>query len=395
MGSGRFDEVIDRYNTNSEKYDFKTKFGKPEDVLPLWVADMDFRAPEEVLEALHKAVSHGIFGYSESGDDYFQALEHWFFNRFGWKIDQEWLLKSPGVVFGIHAMVRGLTNEGDAVMIQPPVYYPFFKVVEDNHRKLVCNRLVHKESGYEIDFEDFEDKIITEKVKLFIFCSPHNPIGRVWRREELERILSICIKHDVLIISDEIHCDFTYPGHKHIVFATLSEEAKNRCLICTAPSKTFNLAGLQTSNLLIPNQELRRKVRKALYTKTGYQELNQLGLVACQAAYENGAVWLEECKDYLKENLDYLREFLREKIPQIRLVEPEGTYLIWLDCRGLGLSDEDLEDLITNKARLWLSAGSKFDPECGQYERVNIACPKSILEQAMNQLEIAVKGVLS
>ena len=395
MGSGRFDEVIDRYNTNSEKYDFKTKFGKPEDVLPLWVADMDFRAPEEVLEALHKAVSHGIFGYSESGDDYFQALEHWFFNRFGWKIDQEWLLKSPGVVFGIHAMVRGLTNEGDAVMIQPPVYYPFFKVVEDNHRKLVCNRLVHKESGYEIDFEDFEDKIITEKVKLFIFCSPHNPIGRVWRREELERILSICIKHDVLIISDEIHCDFTYPGHKHIVFATLSEEAKNRCLICTAPSKTFNLAGLQTSNLLIPNQELRRKVRKALYTKTGYQELNQLGLVACQAAYENGAVWLEECKDYLKENLDYLREFLREKIPQIRLVEPEGTYLVWLDCRGLGLSDEDLEDLITNKARLWLSAGSKFDPECGQYERVNIACPKRILEQAMNQLEIAVKGVLS
>ena len=395
MGSGRFDEVIDRYNTNSEKYDFKTKFGKPEDVLPLWVADMDFRAPEEVLEALHKAVSHGIFGYSESGDDYFQALEHWFFNRFGWKIDQEWLLKSPGVVFGIHAMVRGLTNEGDAVMIQPPVYYPFFKVVEDNHRKLVCNRLVHKESGYEIDFEDFEDKIITEKVKLFIFCSPHNPVGRVWRREELERILAICIKYDVLIISDEIHCDFTYPGHKHIVFATLSEEAKNRCLICTAPSKTFNLAGLQTSNLLIPNQELRRKVKKALYTKTGYQELNQLGLVACQAAYENGAVWLEECKDYLKENLDYLREFLREKIPQIRLVEPEGTYLVWLDCRGLGLSDEELEDLITNKARLWLSAGSKFDPECGQYERVNIACPKSILEQAMNQLEIAVKGVLS
>ena len=395
MGSGRFDEVIDRYNTNSEKYDFKTKFGKPEDVLPLWVADMDFRAPEEVLEALHKAVSHGIFGYSESCDDYFQALEHWFFNRFGWKIDQEWLLKSPGVVFGIHAMVRGLTNEGDAVMIQPPVYYPFFKVVEDNHRKLVCNRLVHKESGYEIDFEDFEDKIITEKVKLFIFCSPHNPVGRVWRREELERILAICIKHDVLIISDEIHCDFTYPGHKHIVFATLSEEAKNRCLICTAPSKTFNLAGLQTSNLLIPNQELRRKVKKALYTKTGYQELNQLGLVACQAAYENGADWLEACKEYLKENLDYMRAFLLEKIPQIRLVEPEGTYLVWLDCRGLGLSDEELEDLITNKARLWLSAGSKFDPECGQYERVNIACPKSILEQAMNQLEIAVKGVLS
>ena len=179
------------------------------------------------------------------------------------------------------------------------------------------------------------------------------------------------------------------------MFATLSEEAKNRCLICTAPSKTFNLAGLQTSNLLIPNQELRRKVKKALYTKTGYQELNQLGLVACQAAYENGADWLETCKEYLKENLDYMRAFLQEKIPQIRLVEPEGTYLVWLDCRGLGLSDEELEDLITNKARLWLSAGSKFDPECGQYERVNIACPKSILEQAMNQLEIAVKGVLS
>ncbi len=395
MGSGRFDEIINRYHTNSEKYDFKTKFGKPENVLPLWVADMDFRAPEEVLEALHTAVSHGIFGYSESGDDYFQALANWFSTYFNWEISQEWLLKSPGVVFGIHAMVRGLTSEGDAVMIQPPVYYPFFKVVEDNNRRLVCNRLVHKESGYEIDFEDFETKIKNEKVRLFILCSPHNPVGRVWRREELEKILEICVRHDVLIISDEIHCDFTYSGYEHIVFATLSEEARERCLVCTAPSKTFNLAGLQTSNLLIPNKELRKKVRKALYAQTGYQELNQLGLVACQAAYEKGAEWLEELKEYLKANLEYIREFLQEKIPQIRLVEPEGTYLVWLDCRGLGMCDEDLEDLITNKARLWLSAGSKFDPECGQYERVNIACPRSVLVQAMRQLESAVKGVLS
>ncbi|MDD3660606.1 MAG: pyridoxal phosphate-dependent aminotransferase [Lachnospiraceae bacterium] len=395
MGSGRFDEVIDRYHTNSEKYDFKTKFGKPEDVLPLWVADMDFRAPEEVLDSLHAAVSHGIFGYSEPGDDYFQALANWFSKKFHWEIDQEWLLKSPGVVFGIHAIVRGLTNEGDAVMIQPPVYYPFFKVVEDNHRKLVCNRLVHTESGYEIDFEDFENKIKNEKVKLFIFCSPHNPVGRVWRREELEKILEICTRYDVLIASDEIHCDFTYPGHEHIVFATLSEEARMRSMVCTAPSKTFNLAGLQTSNLLIPNKELRKKVKKALYVQTGYQELNQLGLVACQAAYEKGEKWLEELKEYLKANLDYIREFLQEKIPQIRLVEPEGTYLVWLDCRGIGLSDGELEDLITNKARLWLSAGSKFDQECGQYERVNIACPRSVLVQAMRQLESAVKGVLS
>ena len=393
MGLDRFDEVIDRYNTNSEKYDFKEKFGKPDHVLPLWVADMDFRAPQEVLEALHAAVEHGIFGYSETGNEYFQALHNWFSRYFGWNVEQDWLLKSPGVVFGLHAVVRGLTNEGDAVMIQPPVYYPFFKVVEDNNRKLVCNHLLHKESGYEIDFEDFENKIIQEKVKLFILCSPHNPVGRVWRKEELERILKICARHDVLIASDEIHCDFTYPGHQHTVFASLSEEARNRSVICTAPSKTFNLAGLQVSNLLIPNPDIRRKVKDELYRKTGYQELNQLGLVACQAAYEKGDIWLAELKEYLKGNIDYVREFLQTRIPKIKLVEPEGTYLLWLDCRELGLNDKELEALIIDKAGLWLSAGSNFDAQSGQYERVNITCPRSVLVQAMQQLENAVKGV--
>ena len=276
MGIERFDEVIDRTNTNSEKYDKKKEFGKPADVLPLWVADMDFRAPEEVLLALHDAVTHGIFGYSEPDETYFLALQTWFSKHFQWKLEPEWLVKSPGVVFALHAAVRALTKEGDAVLIQPPVYYPFFKVVEENNRKLICNPLLRRGLQYEINFEEFEQKIIEEEVKLFLLCSPHNPVGRVWKREELDRILEICVRHQVFVVSDEIHCDFTYPGNQHIVFATLSREASDCCIVCTAPSKTFNLAGLQTSNIFIENPVIRKKFKRALYQKTGYQRQRSL-----------------------------------------------------------------------------------------------------------------------
>ena len=392
MGIERFDEVIDRTNTNSEKYDKKKEFGKPADVLPLWVADMDFRAPEEVLLALHDAVTHGIFGYSEPDETYFLALQTWFSKHFQWKLEPEWLVKSPGVVFALHAAVRALTKEGDAVLIQPPVYYPFFKVVEENNRKLICNPLLRRGLQYEINFEEFEQKIIEEEVKLFLLCSPHNPVGRVWKREELDRILEICVRHQVFVVSDEIHCDFTYPGNQHIVFATLSREASDCCIVCTAPSKTFNLAGLQTSNIFIENPVIRKKFKRALYQKTGYQELNQLGLVACQAAYEKGEHWLAELKEYLTGNLEYVRRFLEKKIPEIKLMEPQGTYLLWLDCSGLGFGEEELEQFMLYRAKLWFSEGSKFDRASGQYERVNIACPRSILIQAMEQLETAVKG---
>lgn len=389
----KFDEIIDRHNTNSEKYDFTVERGKPADILPLWVADMDFRAPEEVLDALHQAVSHGIFGYSEVKSDYYEVIANWFTRFFQWTPKEEWLIKTPGVVFAINAAIRGLTKENDAILIQTPVYYPFGNSVIQNNRKLVKNELVYQNGHYEIDFTDFEKKIADNQVKMFILCSPHNPVGRVWTKEELGKIAEICTRYQVLVVSDEIHCDFTYEGHPHTVFADISKEMEEQCVICTAPSKTFNLAGLQTSNIFIPNAELREKVKEAIFCGTGYAEINILGLVACKAAYEKGDRWLGELKEYLRENLDYVRDFLATRIPQIHLVEPEGTYLIWLDCSALGLTDAELEDFIVNKAKLWLDGGNMFGEHCGQFERVNMTCPRSVLQKALEQLEAAVTGI--
>ena len=389
----KFDEIIDRHNTNSEKYDFTVERGKPADILPLWVADMDFRAPEEVLDALHQAVSHGIFGYSEVKSDYYEVIANWFTRYFQWTPKEEWLIKTPGVVFAINAAIRGLTKENDAILIQTPVYYPFGNSVIQNNRKLVKNELVYQNGHYEIDFTDFEKKIADNQVKMFILCSPHNPVGRVWTKEELGKIAEICTRYQVLVVSDEIHCDFTYEGHPHTVFADISKEMEEQCVICTAPSKTFNLAGLQTSNIFIPNAELREKVKEAIFCGTGYAEINILGLVACKAAYEKGDRWLGELKEYLRENLDYVRDFLATRIPQIHLVEPEGTYLIWLDCSALGLTDAELEDFIVNKAKLWLDGGNMFGEHCGQFERVNMTCPRSVLQKALEQLEAAVTGI--
>ncbi|MDD3205739.1 MAG: pyridoxal phosphate-dependent aminotransferase [Lachnospiraceae bacterium] len=389
----KFDEIIDRHNTNSEKYDFTVERGKPADILPLWVADMDFRAPEEVLDALHQAVSHGIFGYSEVKSDYYEVIANWFTRFFQWTPKEEWLIKTPGVVFAINAAIRGLTKENDAILIQTPVYYPFGNSVIQNNRKLVKNELVYQNGHYEIDFTDFEKKIADNQVKMFILCSPHNPVGRVWTKEELGKIAEICTRYQVLVVSDEIHCDFTYEGHPHTVFADISKEMEEQCVICTAPSKTFNLAGLQTSNIFIPNAELREKVKEAIICGTGYAEINILGLVACKAAYEKGDRWLGELKEYLRENLDYVRDFLATRIPQIHLVEPEGTYLIWLDCSALGLTDAELEDFIVNKAKLWLDGGNMFGEHCGQFERVNMTCPRSVLQKALEQLEAAVTGI--
>lgn len=388
----RFDEVINRKNTNSEKYDFTAEWGKPEDILPLWVADMDFRTPDEVLEALHNAVSHGIFGYTEVKDDYYNSVARWFTKHFNWTPKQEWLVKTPGIVFAIHLAIRALTEENDAILIQPPVYYPFAGSIKGNRRRLVENALIYRDGHYEIDFEDMEQKIIDYHVKMFILCSPHNPVGRVWTHAELLRMAQLCLKYNVLVVSDEIHCDFTYKGYQHTIFASISPEIEEKCIICTAPSKTFNLAGLQTSNIFIPNQEIRDKFVQVKKFETGSMEINTLGLVACQAAYDKGEAWLVELKEYLTENLDYVRHFLRTRIPQITLVEPEGTYLLWLDCSGLLLSGECLEDLIVNKAKLWLDPGTMFGELSGQFERINMTCPRSVLQQAMEQLEAAIKA---
>lgn len=384
-----FDTIIDRKNTDSLKYDFAAKRGLPEGVLPLWVADMDFRTPPCVIEALVEKSRHGIFGYSDTREDYDEVLHNWFLKQFGWNVQPDWLVKTPGVVFAINIAIRALTDEGDAVLIQQPVYYPFAASIRANRRKLVVNQLVYSEGKYSIDFEDFEEKIIQNRVKLFILCSPHNPVGRVWTREELVRLGEICLKHNVLVVADEIHEDFTYPGHRHLVFADVKPEFSEMAITCTAPTKTFNLAGLQISNIFIPNPEIRQRFKKEI-TRSGYGDPNIMGIVACRAAYKGGSEWLAELKAYLLGNLNDLRDFLTQRLPQIKLVEPEGTYLVWLDCSGLGLDDKELEDFIINKAGLWLDSGTMFGAGGEGFQRINIACPRAILEKALTQLEGAV-----
>jgi cystathionine beta-lyase len=384
-----FDEIINRTGTNSIKYDFAASRGKPEGILPLWVADMDFRTPPAVTEALLKAVAHGIYGYSEIKTEYFDAIYHWFHDRFGFNVKREWLVKTPGVVYAIATAIRALTKEGDGVLIQQPVYYPFSEAIRSNHRRLINNPLIYKNGTYQINFEDFESKIIQNEVKLYILCSPHNPIGRVWTREELTHLGTICRKHQVIVISDEIHADFTYQGHTHTVFAGISEEFLAQSIVCTAPSKTFNLAGLQVSNIFIENKEIRSKFKEEI-NRSGYSQLNTMGLIACQAAYEFGAKWLEELKTYLEGNLDFIRSFLAEHIPTVKLVEPQGTYLVWLDFQALNLNEEELENLITQRAGLWLDHGTMFGSEGLGFQRVNIACPRSVLKKAFLQLEQAI-----
>lgn len=384
-----FDEAINRKGTNSIKYDFALKFGKPVDVLPLWVADMDFKAPPAVTQALVDSAQHGVFGYSENQEAYFDAIYNWYQERFNWEIKESWLVKTPGVVYAISTAIRALTEPGDAVIIQQPVYYPFFDSVKTNNRRLVNNSLVYENERYHIDFDDFEAKIVAHKVKLFILCNPHNPVGRVWTKEELIRLGDICVKHNVIVVSDEIHGDFTFGENKHLVFTNLKPEYLDNTIVCTAPSKTFNLAGLQVSNIFIPNSEIRNKFKEEVH-KSGYSQLNTMGLVACQTAYEQGGQWLDELKEYLIGNVELIRTFLAERLPQIKLVEPEGTYLLWLDFKNLNLSQEELDDLIVNKANLWLSTGTTFGNEGKGFQRINIACPKATLKKALGQLEKAI-----
>lgn len=383
-----FDEPIDRHNTLSIKYDFARERGKPEKLIPLWVADMDFRTPPAVVQALTAQSRHGIFGYSEVKPEYGETISRWFASRFDWQPDPAWLVKAPGIVFAIANAIRAFTRPGDAVLIQRPVYYPFSQLIVANQRKLVNNPLLYTNGHYEIDFADFEAKIVEHKVRLFLLCSPHNPVGRVWTGEELRRLNEICLRHSVIVLSDEIHADFVYPGHQHHVVASLSPAFRDNAIICTAPSKTFNLAGLQASNIFIANADL-RKAFMAEMNLSGYSQLNTMGLVACQAAYACGAEWLDELIVYLQGNLAYVRGFLQQNLPQVRLVEPEGTYLLWLDFGGLFASEPERQDFILQEAGLWLDAGSMFGPEGVDFERVNMACPRATLERAFGQLAAA------
>ncbi len=384
-----FNEIIDRKNSDSLKFDFAVEKGLPEDVLPLWVADMDFKAPPGVIEALQKSLDRGIFGYSDTKDDYYETVAAWFKKRFDFTYEKEWLIKTPGIVFALANAVRALTEKWDNVIIQPPVYYPFFNVIRNNHRNIIENPLVYKDGKFYIDFEDFEKKIVDNNVKLFILCSPHNPVSRVWTKEELRRLGEICLKHNVYVVADEIHCDFVFEGYKHHIFIDAVPEMKDRTIICTAPSKTFNIAGMQLSNIFIPSAEIREKYMAEIDV-TGFTVPSNPGVVACKAAYATGEQWFEECLAYIKGNFDYLRDFLKENIPELKLVEPEGTYLAWIDCSGLGLTAEQLNDLIINKAKLWLDAGDIFGKASEQFQRIVLACPRATLEKAMKQLKEAI-----
>lgn len=385
-----FNIVVNRKNTNCLKYDFAVRRGRPENVLPLWVADMDFKVAPEITQVIEKRVAHGIFGYSEVKEEYFEAVAAWMEQKHGWHVEEDWLVKTPGVVFALAMAVQAFTEPGDAVIIQQPVYYPFSEVIADNGRRIVDNTLELKEDGkYHINFEDFEQKVKENHVKLFLLCSPHNPVGRVWTKEELKKIAAICRKYDVIVVSDEIHEDFVFNG-KHQVFADLSEDAKNRTITCTAPSKTFNLAGLQVSNIWIANPKLREKFKKQI-AAAGYSQLNTLGLTACEAAYRYGGEWHAELLGYLKSNLNFLREFLQTRLPEVKLIEPEGTYLVWLDFGSLGLTEEQREELLTKKAGIWLDSGAIFGAAGEGFERINIACPRSILKDALERIERAVR----
>lgn len=387
-----FDKVIDRHGTNCLKFDFAKERGKNGDELSLWVADMDFQVAKPITDALQAQVNHGIYGYTEVKSDYFEIVKNWFKDNFDWEIKKGSLVKTPGVVYAIAMAVKAFTKEGEAVIIQQPVYYPFSEMIIANNRKLVNSPLVLKDGRYEIDFEDFEKKIVENNVKLFILCSPHNPVGRVWSVEELKRIGDICIKHDVVIFSDEIHADFVYEPNKHHVFASLGESYAANSVIATAPSKSFNIAGLQVSNIFIENKKLRDAFRNEI-VKSGYSQLNTMGLVAARAAYESGKEWLDEVRAYIKDNLIFFRDYLKENIGELSLIEPEGTYLVWVDFRKLGLSEKQREDLIVNKAKLWIDSGAMFGVDGEGFERFNIACPRSYLKKALDSLAKAVKGL--
>ncbi|GFI46037.1 cystathionine beta-lyase PatB [Lachnospiraceae bacterium] len=387
-----FDRIIDRRNTGCLKYDFESNKEIPEDALPLWVADMDFQVSSYIQEALKAQAEHGIYGYNDTGSGYFDALWSWFKKHHDFEIDPGWLVKTPGVVFALSMAVRAFTNVGDSVLIQQPVYYPFSGVVTNNKRVVVSNTLVcDQEGNYHMDLEDFEEKIIRNHIKLFLLCNPHNPVGRVWSKEELAAVGDICLRHHVAVVSDEIHADFVYQG-KHHVFAGVKEAYKDISVVCTAPSKTFNIAGLQVSNILIPSPALRHPFKKQIEA-AGYSQLNAAGIAACQAAYGHGEEWYQGALKYIEGNLDYMKEYIDAHIPEIRMNKPEGTYLAWLDFRELGLTNNQLEELVVKKAGLWLDAGAMFGDAGEGFQRVNAACPRKILEQALKRLEDAVKGL--
>lgn len=382
-----FSEKINRLNTGSIKWEMTKEIYGTDDVLPMWIADMDFLPPQELIDAAQKRVEHGIFGYTFVQPCVHEAISNWLALRHGWTINHEWLAYASGVVPAIAAAIQAYTEPGDKVLVQPPVYNPFFEMIEANGRLVETSPLLLKNGRYEIDFADFEEAL-KKGCKLFLLCNPHNPGGRVWTKDELERLAKLCLKYDCLILSDEIHSDIIFKGRRHVPIATLGEEIADRAVTFIAPSKTFNLGGIQAAAAIIPNEKLRERFKNAQKAQ-GFKTLNTFAAVTTEAAYLHGADWLEALLEYIEGNVAVARDFLKKDLPAIKLVEPDGTFLLWLDLRELALSDEEIQRRLLEKGKLALEPGTKYRQGGEGFVRMNIACPREILEDGLGRLKTA------
>lgn len=384
-----FDEKIDRLGTYSYKWDSAYRYFGTNDLVPLWIADMDFKAPAEVIKALEKRASHGIYGYTKEEIEHKEPFIKWAKKRYGYEIKEEWIINTPGVVPVICAAIQSLTKKGEGVLIQPPVYPPFFSSITNNERKLVVNPLKVEDGKYEIDFEDFESKIKNENVKLFLLCNPQNPVGRVWSREDLEKMLTICSENNVMVVSDEIHGDIVYRDGKFNSVLNISEKYHERLIVATAPSKTFNIAGLYYSNIIIPDKSLRAKIQN-IFTQLNISAENVFSIEAGKVVYEYGEDWLDELIKYLEETADYVVDFINEKLPKVKAYKPESTYLMWLDFSEVFDSQEDLLNFLINEAKVGLNDGTTFGKEYIGFVRLNIASPRSIIKEGLERIERAI-----
>lgn len=374
-----FDKTIDRRATNSYKWDSAT-----EGVLPMWVADMDFRTAPAIIDALQKRVAHGIFGYTRVPDAYYDAVTSWFSRRHGWDIDREWIIYTSGVVPAVSAVIKALTVPGDKVIVQTPVYNCFFSSIRNNGCEIVSNPLRRTADTYEMDFAALERCAADPRAKVMLLCNPHNPAGRVWTPDELTRLGNICLRNGVTVVSDEIHCELVYQGVKYTPFASLSDAFLHRSVTCVSPSKAFNIAGLQIANIVAFDNDLRSRIDKAININE-VCDVNPFGVAATIAAYNEGEEWLNQLVDYLHGNYEAMAEFCRRELPEFPITRLEGTYLVWMDCSSLGMPSDALEHVLLDDARLWLNAGTMYGAEGEGYMRWNIACPRSVMLDGLNR----------
>lgn len=382
-----FDRVIERRGTSSYKWDQSLALFGDADVLPLWVADMDFMSPPAVVEALQARAAHGVYGYTIRQQPYFDAILGWLKNRHDWDVPQSWLATSPGVVTALALLIQTLTDEKDQIVIQTPVYYPFFDMIQLNGRKLIENPLRLEDGIYRMDFELLEQQFAAG-AKMILFCSPHNPGGRVWSVEELTQLGELCVKYNVWLVSDEIHFDLVFSGHKHIPIASLSDDIAQKTITCIAPSKTFNMPGISTSTLIIANDQVRRKYVHSLKALSLHLE-SYFAAVALEKAYTEGAEWLDAVVQYIESNIDYLMQFFAEKMPNLTVMKPQATYLVWIDVRSLGMTSTELKDMMFKQAKVAFNEGSMYGGD--GFLRINVACPRAILEEGLNRFYAALQ----